>query len=123
MGAWWRCASTLVTSTKVPAQTVYEITKAVFENFEEFKKLHPAFANLDPKTMISSGVSAPLHEGAARYYREKGWIIFTLAAAIGTLDASPPLRPIAVGASADVSSLRTPERRPGRRPALQSEDV
>ena len=66
--------ATLVTSTKVPANTVYEITKAVFENFDEFKKLHPAFANLDPKTMVSAGLSAPLHEGAARYYREKGWI-------------------------------------------------
>ena len=66
--------ATMVTSAKVPADTVYIITKAVFENFEEFKKLHPAFANLDPKTMVSDGLSAPLHEGAARYYREKGWI-------------------------------------------------
>jgi uncharacterized protein len=66
--------ATLVTSSKVPPDTVYEITKAVFENFDEFKKLHPAFAHLDPKTMISNGLSAPLHEGAARYYREKGWI-------------------------------------------------
>ena len=66
--------ATMVTSAKVPADTVYIITKAVFENFEEFKKLHPAFANLDPKTMVSDGLSAPLHDGAARYYREKGWI-------------------------------------------------
>ena len=66
--------ATMVTSAKVPAATVYEVTKAVFENFEEFKKLHPAFAHLDPKTMVSAGLTAPLHEGAARYYREKGWI-------------------------------------------------
>jgi TRAP transporter TAXI family solute receptor len=66
--------ATLVTSTKVPADTVYVITKAVFDNFDEFKKLHPAFANLDPKNMVQDGLSAPLHEGAARYYREKGWI-------------------------------------------------
>jgi uncharacterized protein len=66
--------ATMVTSAKVPADTVYVITKAVFENFDEFKKLHPAFANLDPKNMIKDGLSAPLHEGAARYYREKGWI-------------------------------------------------
>ncbi len=66
--------ATMVTSTKVPADTVYAITKAVFDNFDEFKKLHPAFANLDPKHMIVDGLSAPLHEGAARYYREKGWI-------------------------------------------------
>jgi TRAP transporter TAXI family solute receptor len=66
--------ATMVTSAKVPADTVYAITKAVFENFDEFKKLHPAFAHLDPKTMVSDGLTAPLHEGAARYYREKGWI-------------------------------------------------
>jgi TRAP transporter TAXI family solute receptor len=66
--------ATLVTSSKVPADTVYVITKAVFENIDEFKKLHPAFANLDPQHMIKDGLSAPLHEGALRYYKEKGWI-------------------------------------------------
>ena len=66
--------ATMVTSSKVPANVVYEITKAVFDNFDEFKKLHPAFAHLDPKNMIADGLTAPLHEGAARYYREKGWI-------------------------------------------------
>ena len=66
--------ATLVTSTKVSADTVYIITKAVFDNFDEFKKLHPAFANLDPKHMVTDGLTAPLHEGAARFYREKGWI-------------------------------------------------
>ena len=53
---------------------MYVVTKAVFDNLDEFKKLHPAFANLDPKNMIKDGLSAPLHEGAARYYREKGWM-------------------------------------------------
>jgi uncharacterized protein len=66
--------ATLVTSSKVPADVVYIVTKAVFDNFDEFKKLHPAFAHLDPKAMVADGLSAPLHEGAARYYREKGWI-------------------------------------------------
>jgi uncharacterized protein len=66
--------ATMVTSAKVPADVVYVITKAVFDNFDEFKKLHPAFANLDAKNMVQDGLSAPLHEGAARYYREKGWI-------------------------------------------------
>ena len=66
--------ATMVTSAKVPADMVYIVTKAVFDNFDEFKKLHPAFANLDPKNMVADGLTAPLHEGAARYYREKGWI-------------------------------------------------
>lgn len=64
--------ATLVTSSKVPEATVYTVVKAVFENFEEFKKLHPALANLQPKDMITDGNSAPLHPGAAKYFREKG---------------------------------------------------
>jgi len=66
--------ATFVSSAKVPADTVYAVVKAVFDNFDEFKKLHPALAHLDPKAMIKDGLSAPLHDGAARYYREKGWI-------------------------------------------------
>ncbi len=66
--------ATVVSSSKVPADTVYQVVKAVFDNFEEFKKLHPALANLKPESMITDGNSAPLHEGAVRYYREKGWI-------------------------------------------------
>jgi TRAP transporter TAXI family solute receptor len=66
--------ATLVTSSRVPDATVYELVKAVFENFDEFKKLHPAFASLDPKKMIKDGNSAPLHPGAIKYYKEKGWM-------------------------------------------------
>lgn len=66
--------ATVVSSSKVPAETVYQVVKAVFENFDEFRKLHPALANLKADAMVKDGLSAPLHEGAARYYREKGWI-------------------------------------------------
>jgi len=66
--------ATLVSSSKVPADHVYAVVKAVFDNFEEFKKLHPALAHLKPEDMVKNGLSAPLHEGAARYYKEKGWI-------------------------------------------------
>ena len=66
--------ATVVASTKTPAETVYQVTKAVFDNFEEFKKLHPALANLKAEDMVKNGLSAPLHDGAARYYKEKGWI-------------------------------------------------
>ncbi|MEO8537838.1 MAG: TAXI family TRAP transporter solute-binding subunit [Betaproteobacteria bacterium] len=66
--------ATMVTSTKVPADVVYVITKAVFENLDEFKKLHPAFAHLSAESMIKDGLSAPIHEGALRYYKEKGWV-------------------------------------------------
>ncbi|MGN7754150.1 TAXI family TRAP transporter solute-binding subunit [Sinorhizobium sp. 22678] len=66
--------ATLVTSADVPEESVYALTKAVFENFDEFKSLHPAFANLEPAKMIKDGLSAPLHPGAEKYYKEKGWL-------------------------------------------------
>jgi len=66
--------ATFVTSSKVPDATVYELVKAVFENFDDFKKLHPAFAHLDPKHMVKDGNSAPMHPGAIKYYKEKGWL-------------------------------------------------
>jgi TRAP transporter TAXI family solute receptor len=66
--------ATFVSSSKVPANTIYAVVKGVFDNFDEFKKLHPALASLDPKNMIKDGLSAPLHDGAVKYYREKGWV-------------------------------------------------
>jgi hypothetical protein len=66
--------ASVVSSSKVPANTVYAVVKAVFDNFDEFKKLHPAFANLKPESMMKDGISAPLHDGAVKYYKEKGWV-------------------------------------------------
>lgn len=64
--------ATVVSSADVPADTVYAVIKAVFDNFDQFRKMHPAFANLEPERMIREGLSAPMHEGALRYYRERG---------------------------------------------------
>ncbi|MCI2395148.1 TAXI family TRAP transporter solute-binding subunit [Aliiroseovarius sediminis] len=66
--------ATFVSSDKVSDEAVYAVVSSVFENFEDFKGLHPAFANLDPKEMASAGLSAPLHPGAVKYYKEKGLI-------------------------------------------------
>ncbi|MEM9797031.1 MAG: TAXI family TRAP transporter solute-binding subunit [Pseudomonadota bacterium] len=66
--------ATFVTSADVEEDVVYTVVQAVFENFERFKGLHPAFANLTEEEMIADGLSAPLHPGAERYYRERGWI-------------------------------------------------
>ena len=66
--------ATFVTSADVPDEVVYEVVKAVFDNFDRFKGLHPAFANLTPEAMVSEGNSAPLHPGAEKYYKEQGWI-------------------------------------------------
>ena len=64
--------ASVVTSASVSDDLVYSVVKAVFENLEDFRKQHPAFANLDPKKMIKDGLSAPLHPGAVKYYKEKG---------------------------------------------------
>ncbi|MEM1428228.1 MAG: TAXI family TRAP transporter solute-binding subunit [Pseudomonadota bacterium] len=66
--------ATFVTSADVPDEVVYEVVKAVFDNIDQFKGLHPAFANLDPSEMAQDGLSAPLHPGAERYFREAGLI-------------------------------------------------
>jgi TRAP transporter TAXI family solute receptor len=66
--------ATFVSSTATSTDTIYQVVKAVFENFDAFKKLHPAFKNLKESEMIKDGLSAPLHDGAAKYYKERGWM-------------------------------------------------
>jgi TRAP transporter TAXI family solute receptor len=63
--------ATFVTSAKVPDEVVYAITKEVFDNFDEFVKLHPAYAGLTKESMLE-GLSAPIHPGAMKYYKEVG---------------------------------------------------
>jgi TRAP transporter TAXI family solute receptor len=64
----------LSTTSKVDDEVVYQLVKSVFENIERFQRLHPAFKDLKPEDMIKVGLSAPLHEGAVRYYKERGWM-------------------------------------------------
>ena len=64
--------ATFVSSSNVDEDTIYQVTKAVFDNFDRFKRLHPAFENLKQEDMVKSGLSAPLHDGAAKYFKEKG---------------------------------------------------
>ena len=63
--------ATLCTSSRVPDNVVYTITKEVFENFEEFKRQHPAFVVLAKEDMLK-GLAAPLHPGAIKYFKEVG---------------------------------------------------
>ncbi len=66
--------ATFVSSEDVPEEVIYQVVKAVFDNFDRFKKLHPAFENLTEEQMIKDGLSAPLHAGAVKYYKERGWM-------------------------------------------------
>ena len=64
--------ATFVTTANLPDDVVYTVVSSVFENFEDFKNLHPAYANLTPDLMATRGLSAPLHPGAQRYFEESG---------------------------------------------------
>ncbi|ATF09993.1 TAXI family TRAP transporter solute-binding subunit [Candidatus Enterovibrio altilux] len=65
-------AATLISSSEVPDEIIYNVVKAVFENFDDFRRLHPAFTNLKKEEMIFDGLSVPLHSGAVKYYKEAG---------------------------------------------------
>ncbi len=64
--------ATFVTSADVSDDVVYVVAKSVMENIDDFRKLHPAFANLEPSEMVKDGLSAPIHPGAAKAYEELG---------------------------------------------------
>ena len=70
----WGPKATVVTSANTPDDVAYAVVKAVFDNIDDFKGLHPAFSRLVEKEMISDSLSADLHPGAAKYYKERGWM-------------------------------------------------
>jgi TRAP transporter TAXI family solute receptor len=72
--ASWGPKATFVTSADTADEVVYAVVAGVFDNFDDFKRLHPAFARLTHEEMISDGLTADLHPGAAQYYREQGWM-------------------------------------------------
>jgi len=65
--------ATIVSSSDVPKKVVYNVVKAIFDNFDAFKQLHPSFKHLTPQQMLQ-GNSAPFHAGAEKFYKEKGWL-------------------------------------------------
>ena len=64
--------ATVVTSASASEEMVYDTVKTVFENLDELKATHAAFRVLEPKAMLK-GLTAPLHKGAEKYYKERGW--------------------------------------------------
>jgi uncharacterized protein len=62
----------VVTTARMPAAVAYEITRAAFDHFDDFRRLHPAFEALSVAGTAHAAGRAPLHAGAARYYREHG---------------------------------------------------
>ena len=64
----------VVTTDRMPDAVAYEISRAVFDNFSDFRRLHPAFEALSVAEMVHNTGRVPIHSGAARYYRERGWL-------------------------------------------------
>ncbi len=64
--------ATMVTSSNVDEELIYQVVRSVFESFDKFKTTHPILSTLSKKNMISSGLTSPLHDGAKRYYKEVG---------------------------------------------------
>jgi len=61
----------LVTHADVSDKAVYTVVKAIIQNFERFRRLHPAYNNISKESLLD-GITAPLHDGAKRYYKEVG---------------------------------------------------
>jgi TRAP transporter TAXI family solute receptor len=84
--------ATFVSSENVDAEIIYKVVKAIFDNFDNFKTLHPVFSTLEPKELVKSGNTAPLHAGAERYFKEKGWLN---SAETSKSDAKPEAKKVA----------------------------
>jgi TRAP transporter TAXI family solute receptor len=66
--------ATLVTREDVPEDTVYTVVSTAFDDLDTLRALDPVLARLAPETLVGRGLTAPLHPGAARFYRERGWL-------------------------------------------------
>lgn len=66
--------ATLIADASLQREVAYNIVRAVFENFDLFKRQHPALRSLIPKDMMLRGLTAPLHPGARKYFHERGWL-------------------------------------------------
>ena len=65
--------TTLVAAERLSEERVYWLVRSLFERIDDLRGQHPILSTLDPKTMVSQGSTLKLHDGALRYYRERGW--------------------------------------------------
>ena len=66
--------ATIIVAEDMDDDTAYAIVKTVFDSFDEFRRMYPALDTLDRRRMVKEGLAAPLHDGAARYYRQHGLV-------------------------------------------------
>ncbi len=67
-------AITAAGTSKTDARVIYEVVKTVFDNLQRVQRADPVFARLEPRRMTGDGLAVPLHDGAAKLYKERGWI-------------------------------------------------
>ena len=63
--------ATLIVDAKASEDDVYNITKAIFDNTADIAKEHGKGAELSIEN-ATSGMTAPFHKGAAKYFAEQG---------------------------------------------------
>ena len=63
--------ATLIVSTSADEEAVYNVTKAIFDNIDAITTAHAKGAELSLEN-ATSGMTAPFHAGAAKYFKEKG---------------------------------------------------
>lgn len=64
----------LVTRRQTDEAIVYDVTRAMAESLPGLGQQHPSLAGLRIENIVSAGIAAPLHEGAARFYREQNLV-------------------------------------------------
>ncbi len=64
----------LAVRADVPDEAVYQITRSIWENLGSLREIHKATREMSLEKALN-GLGAPLHPGAARYYREQGLTI------------------------------------------------
>lgn len=64
----------LVTTTRVPSETIYDIVKSIHSNFAALIRLHPVLSGLSRNDTAKAGVAIPLHDGSRRYFSELGYL-------------------------------------------------
>jgi len=62
----------LVTSDKMSEKVVYEMVKVILNNFDKFKRMHPAYKNLTKKDLLKGFDHSMMHPGAVKAFKEAG---------------------------------------------------
>jgi TRAP transporter TAXI family solute receptor len=68
----WGMPATLVSTTRMSEDAIYNMVKAVLENFEDFKKQSTLYLALQREDLATGGRSVPMHPGAEKAYKEAG---------------------------------------------------